>query len=157
MNLRKLRFAFSATSGIVSILLVALWIRSCTWVDAVNGQVTGKYAVGIGSLPGSIAAYIYPNEEHPSLPRWTLTSVETDRWLKSTRGGVPHPTRLWGAFHAERFMIVVPYWFATIVLLVSAALSLVPWIHWQFSLRSLLIATTLLALVMGCVVYLLGK
>jgi hypothetical protein len=47
---------------------------------------------------------------------------------------------------------MVPYW---AIVLPSAALASVPWIRWskRFSLRTLLIATTLVAVVLGVVVW----
>ena len=42
-----------------------------------------------------------------------------------------------------------PYWFAAFILGMIAEL---PWLHWRFSLRTLLIATTLAAVVLGLIV-----
>jgi hypothetical protein len=46
----------------------------------------------------------------------------------------------------------LPQWFPV---LIFAALTDAPWIHWskRFNLRTLLIATTLVAVVLGLVVY----
>jgi hypothetical protein len=40
----------------------------------------------------------------------------------------------------------IPYWF---VLLVTAGIGSVPWIRWSFSLRTMLIAVTLIAALLG--------
>ena len=50
------------------------------------------------------------------------------------------------------YCVQVPHWF---LLGIVATLAPVPWIHWskRFSLRTLLIATTLVAVVLGLVVY----
>ena len=151
IRFRKLRIAFSAICGAACVLLIALWVRSYWWVQGVNGQLSANYAIGIGSLPGSIAISIRREAERPSLPRWTLESVETERWLKAFRrpGHSPH-SRLWGAFFAERSTVAVPYWFA---ILFFVALAAVPWLRRQFSLRALLIATTLVAVALGVIVY----
>ena len=45
---------------------------------------------------------------------------------------------------------VLPHLF---VLFLIATLAALPWIRWQFSLRTLLIATTLVAVVLGLIVY----
>ena len=49
--------------------------------------------------------------------------------------------------------IIIPYWFFVFV---TATLTTAPWIRqlrWRFSLRTLLIATTLVAAVLGLIVY----
>ena len=47
--------------------------------------------------------------------------------------------------------VCVPYWF--LVLLSVADLPSHPWLRWRFSLRTLLIATTLVAVVLGIIVW----
>ena len=44
-----------------------------------------------------------------------------------------------------------PHWF---VALLAVGISILPWLRWRFSLRTLLIATTLVAVVLGVVVWL---
>ena len=44
----------------------------------------------------------------------------------------------------------IPYLF---FVLLAATLAAVPWIHWRFTTRTLLIATTLIAVVLGLAVY----
>jgi hypothetical protein len=46
--------------------------------------------------------------------------------------------------------VYVPHCFAAFLVAMFAAL---PWLRWRFSLRTLLIATTLIAVVLGLVVY----
>jgi hypothetical protein len=43
-----------------------------------------------------------------------------------------------------------PHW---IVVIVSGAVAIMPWLRWRFSLRTLLIATTVVAVVLGLIVY----
>ena len=47
--------------------------------------------------------------------------------------------------------IMMPYWF---LVLLSAVFAAAPWIRHQFSLRTLLIATTLIAVLLGLIVWL---
>jgi hypothetical protein len=49
-----------------------------------------------------------------------------------------------------RYVCVVPDWFSV---LVTATLVAAPWLRWRFSLRTLLIATTLVTVVLGLIVY----
>ncbi len=51
---------------------------------------------------------------------------------------------------ATSIAVRVPCWFAV---LMSATLTAVPWIRWRFSLRTLLVATTLVAVVLGLAVW----
>ena len=49
--------------------------------------------------------------------------------------------------------LAIPHWF---FLVVSFAFAIVPWVRqlkWRFSLRTLLIATTLVAVILGAIVY----
>jgi hypothetical protein len=45
--------------------------------------------------------------------------------------------------------IIFPYWFA---ILIAGAASVAPWIHWRFSLRTLLVATALTAVILGSII-----
>jgi hypothetical protein len=51
---------------------------------------------------------------------------------------------------SQVYRLRLPYW---CLILISVAFAAVPWIHWRFSLRTLLIATTLIAVVLGLIVY----
>jgi hypothetical protein len=57
-------------------------------------------------------------------------------------------------FHLEhdygRTVIQLPYWFLTLLFAATAGL---PWIRWRFTLRTLLIATTLVAVLLGLIAY----
>jgi hypothetical protein len=48
------------------------------------------------------------------------------------------------------FYISVPLW---LLFFVTAAIGAIPWLRWRFSLRTLLIATTLLAVALGLVIW----
>jgi hypothetical protein len=52
------------------------------------------------------------------------------------------------------FVMFVPYWFLAFFGVCSI---FAPWLHWRFSLRTLLIATTLIALVLGFAVYAMSQ
>jgi hypothetical protein len=57
-------------------------------------------------------------------------------------------------FHVRQllggFELVLPHWF---VVGIVATLTSIPWLRWQFSLRTLLIATTLVAALLGLIAY----
>jgi uncharacterized membrane protein YbaN (DUF454 family) len=56
-------------------------------------------------------------------------------------------------FRPGEIIVRFPYWFA---LLMSATLAAVPWFRWRFSLRTLLVAMTLIAALLG-LVFALGR
>jgi hypothetical protein len=51
----------------------------------------------------------------------------------------------------KNYRVIVPHWFA---LVAAGSLSAAPWFRLRFSLRTLLIATTLIAVVLGLFVWL---
>jgi hypothetical protein len=123
-------------------------------VDGINGQLTANYVIAFGSLPGCIAIQVRQEEERPSLPSWTLTSMEADRWIDTARRSGPFvPTRMWGVFYAKEGMLAVPSWFAIVALAVCAIMSTISLPHVRFNLRTLLITTTIVALVLGLIIF----
>jgi hypothetical protein len=66
-----------------------------------------------------------------------------------------HSFRIVGGSHLklEESNLYLPYWLPTVLI---AALAAMPWVRqlrWRFSLRTLLIATTLVAVVLGAIVW----
>ena len=53
-------------------------------------------------------------------------------------------------FQPNVWVLVMPHWF---LVLVVATLSALPWFRWRFSLRTLLIVTTLIAVALGAIGY----
>ena len=58
---------------------------------------------------------------------------------------------------ANSYSAYVPQWLPVLLLSALGTLAAVPSIRWRFSLRTLLIATTLVAIVLGAVVWLVSK
>jgi hypothetical protein len=77
-----------------------------------------------------------------------------DWWLIQERGGSPpYSSRVLGYFGYGGGVVVFPYWSGV---LLAVTLAAAPWIrqlNWRFSLRALLIAITLVAVVLGLVVW----
>ena len=135
--IRGLRIAFSAACLIACVLLIALWVRSYWWVDATNFSPDA-----IVSVKGNICVdEMILMLRDPSNP--SLTPI-SHFWGYSFATG--------GSIEGEAGL-TIPYW---ILVLAIAALGLIagaPWINWHFSLRTLLIATTLVAVVLGLLVW----
>jgi hypothetical protein len=154
MKFRKLRIASSVTCGISCVLLIAWWVRSYSARDVTNFVVGGTHLhIGVTSLKGEVAVAFdeWLGDPHP----WIFRSVSNPENMVSVFSSVKgKPPLSWLAFRWQfkpnLVVFVLPYWF---LVLLSAILAAVPWIRWKFSLRTLLIATTLVAVVSSAIVY----
>ena len=105
-------------------------------------------------MPGCIGINIRRKAERPLLPRWTLTTVETERWMTTFRRPKHPPhSRFSRTFTPEGSTIAVPYSFAIMLMVVTATFAAFPLLRWRFSIRTLLIVTTLVAALPGWGVY----
>ena len=124
---RKLRIAWSVAWGIAAVLLVVLWVRSYVVYD----RVVVHYPSGL---------------------EWFIAYSNKGVYIVSTYGLLAPHLQSW-SFGRTRWGTVVclPY---SLTMLVVCAVSIAPWIHYRFSLRTLLIATTLVAVGLGMIVWL---
>lgn len=155
--LRFLRIAVSALFLVGYILLIVLWIRSYYWRDEVrwNCVPSRSIVVAFDSLHGKIGFRVY---SWPYAgPRWEVHSSWFYRVKGETFFTQRVPSILGFGFRAtsKDIAVVVPYWF---LVFLSAALAFALWHKykkkWQFSLRELLIAMTVVAVVLGLIVVL---
>jgi hypothetical protein len=142
---RKLQIAFSVVCGIVSLLLIVLLVRSYRRLEILEKR-TGLQAVQISSVKGRIAiARLEPRTYVIGRPYLNVVAGDAADWRK---GGV-----LGFAYYNDGSItaFIAPH---CLLALLAAALAVIPWISrsWRFSLRSLLIATTLVAVVLGLAV-----
>ncbi len=142
--LRYLRIAFTAVCGIMVVLLVVLWVRSySSWYDLDVSGMNSSVTAMKGKL--FINEMFYPKE----------TDTRTTVLLKDHLLGYPIRITVFrgGDFTPFGTGITIPIW---CLILLSAALSFVPGLHqfsWHFTLRTLLLATTLIAAVLGFLVW----
>ena len=139
MKYRKLRIAWSVGWGIVAVLLVALWVRSYWRAEFIQSRSNAG-----STTIGTDAGHLYLTKRYTPSPNggWTRGSNEPrhadPRFIWTTLGGA---TR-----------ITIPSWPTVIVPIILIG---VPWIPFKrFSLRTLLIATTLVAVGLGLIVWL---
>jgi hypothetical protein len=150
MRFRKLRIAWLVVWGLAAVLLIVLWVRSYVRTDVVQGPLGGNVACSAASMHGRLVASIGMFEI--PIMSWLVHSSPSDEQ------GVEIPRRIapsgFALIHSVgKWVIHVPHWFA---LVGCAAFAAVPWLPWwsnRFSLRTLLIATTLVAVVLGLIVY----
>jgi hypothetical protein len=135
---RKLRIAASVFFAVVMLALCVLWVRSYQW----NGFF---YRVDNGNLTtiGLNKGQVYLTHSHgmaqSSFSRgWSYRAVEA---------ALPPTTS------KLRFSWNCPFWILTTLAAVGVT---APWIRTRFSLRTLLIATTLVAVVLGLGVWSAG-
>jgi hypothetical protein len=166
MTFRKLRIAWSVVCGIACVLLIVLWIRSYTWEDRIqeNWLRVRWSQTSFLSKQGTVRISVLGPSLGGAIPStWEKTRIDSPPYRPPDRFGwtwiiepaKPEFTVLgfgWG-YEILGTFVDVPYSF---LIVLSATLSAVPWIGWsnRFTTRTLLIATTLVAVVLGLVVWL---
>ena len=147
--LAKLRIAFSALCGIACLLLIVLWVRTKYAIDSFDGPLSKSASFHVMSRHGGIGLLLreanvaWSYDKYP-VDRFARSEIELQIGYKTALGFVQYMKS------PSVFRIRVPYW--SLVSL-SAVFASLPWLRWRFSLRTLLIATTLAALLLGAVVY----
>ena len=150
---RLLRIAFSAVCGILCLVLIALWGRSYYCADLLESKITDTSGIGAFSLRGGFACWVgrMPVEHKSAKVGFGMYyyRVRIKDWLPCVglefMHNSPAPTGL------ARFGVTAPYWLALLTTCTITALRWLPWCN-RFSLRTLLIATTLVAVVLGLAV-----
>ena len=145
MRFRNLRIAFSAVGLFVCQLLIVLWVLS--YDDSLGGS---KHLAKINdwtieAYRGQIGVTL-----SFSIPWRPQILWKTEREARFERES--HGTAGFALFRSPAGDIFLfPFWFPVLLTLVAAA---APWIHWarRFSLRTLLIATTLIAVALGVII-----
>jgi hypothetical protein len=144
--LNYLRIAVTAICLTACVLLVALWVRSGKHHDAM--QASFPYlppGFMVISCDGQLMCFVFSGERFP-LHHFQMSGSAVESWKEVSR-----PSR-WG-FAIGRFnnltWLCVPHWCLTAVVIAPTA---VVWLRWRFSLRALLIATTLVGVVLGVIV-----
>ena len=166
MRFRKLRIAWSVACAIACVLLIVLWVRSTWQGEARLFKWSEKQRFAVMSLLGEVGvAYVRdadnvgidPSrkldwEENPYYP---YSGINRTAYPHITGRNPPFKARFrWGSprWYQGLWYVGAPYWFLTIA---TASIAIVPWIRpsRRFSLRTLLIVTTLIAVVLGLAIY----
>jgi hypothetical protein len=149
--LAYLRIAVTALSLSACVLLVALWARSYWWDD----RLILRYALSVDlqSRAGQQLINLYSQRwEIYNLPQTQPDPRRIWHWTLTSRPARNRdfPATYFRWYGGESGLEVdVPHW---CLILISGAVAAAPWIKSQFSLRTLLIATTLAAVALGLVV-----
>ncbi len=141
-----LRIIWTTFCGIACVLLIALWVRSYWRTDIIFRVNKSRVLTTLGSSSGSTYLIRMDRSGGPAL----VAVHETQGWKHSSDEPVKPPKNFEWASTAKQSTIRAPIWFLVILLAFATAL---PWFGRarRFSLRTLLIATTLIALALGTV------
>jgi hypothetical protein len=146
--LKYLRIAVTVLSLTACVLLIALWVRSDTWIDIAHCPLLPPTTLVVESTEGTIAACgLKPT---PGTTGFAFSGWGT-RSLSSEYNISIHGTKSWRfAVHQYDAAVGFPHWFA---ILISGTFAALPWIGWssRFNLRTLLITTTLVAVALGII------
>jgi hypothetical protein len=149
MKHHKLRIAWSVAWGIAFLLLVALWVRSYWWADFVHCPLQSPRNIFVQSYIGRMIVYLGAPSPNPKV---ILPSGLGRESIAVSKFVFPHgPDPHWYFTSGKNGVAMAfPHWFLTLML---ASISTVPWLPWRFTLRTLLIAMTLVAVVLGAIVW----
>jgi hypothetical protein len=146
MKYRKLRIAWSVGCAIAGVLLIVLWMRSYWHCDVVYRITPTTDQTTIGSNCGTVyfsqLNITSQGFGSPAPRRWTYQLYQPAR---------PATKRL--VFWDNKGGIIqggVSHW---LLITPAAVLAAIPWIRRQFSLRALLITLTVVAVMLGLIVY----
>jgi hypothetical protein len=137
MNYRKLRITWTVCCGIATVLLICLWVRSYQTLD-----VYKPYGHEIQVAIGRVLI-------DETWVRSTAPPVKTSEATEPDHSSVRVTTVQ--EFVSAGTGVRVPFWLPTTVLAIFAV---IPWLPRRFTLRSLLIATTLVGVLLGIAVWL---
>jgi hypothetical protein len=157
MRFRKLRIAWSVACGIAFLLLIVLWVRSYRvsddWRRANGGKLLniqsyrGEFGIGRWSFPRPIpwrhSANRIDEIDEPAKRLWTPMKDQAPLSYVGIRWQTLMPLNLFA----------IRYWSPVVL---SGTLATLPWLSlWsgRYSLRTLLIATTLVAVVLGLIMW----
>ena len=143
---RGVKIAWTAFWCVATLLLAVLWVRSYWHGDGIETQRLHKrWLIALAGGGFSIG--------------WGESTYGSDDRAWGYIHEQPHDSHLPPSFFGFRCelvpgnsSVVGPYWFP---IAITAALAAVPWLprSARFSLRSLLIATTLVAVALGLIVW----
>jgi hypothetical protein len=141
--IRTLRIAWTTVVGVFSVLLTVLWMRSYSRLDwlrinqpaksvaSLNGRLRFNDVYNLNASPPRRAGSVIARRIATSDKNISLWTADRDTLVATGVG------------------LSIPHWS---IVLAAAILTALPWTPVRFSLRSILIAMTLLAALLGVAV-----
>jgi hypothetical protein len=154
MKYRKLRIAWSVGWGVLCLLLIALWVRSYWCRDAILHRTLGSNLFVLSSMRGKLVTYGVASST--ATPSWELRSGK----IISGKYFWADETQYQGVlgFAAKNVLgiqfLSAPHWFFALSTATIAAGSLL--LRRRFSLRTLLIGMTVVAMPVAMIAWAAG-
>jgi hypothetical protein len=151
MKHRKLRMAWSVMWGVVAVLLVAAWVRSYWRCDHAFGYLGPRYNFYANTQRGDFGLAVWNDTQNPGAPRFAVGTgpVTHDPVIAPfVRGPLATIGIRW--LVSTGFVFAMPLWWPLMLVFTLLAVSWPSWSR-RFSLRALLIATTLAAVGLGLI------
>jgi hypothetical protein len=147
--LRRLLNIASIICLVLCVVLMGMWVRSYFEGDYLSWRMTGTTGFVVAPKSGRLQGW----GQGPS--DWPFASSKNDaRLLDTTTGHLPFLGfgYIWQQASGTT-VVTVPYWF---LVLTSGSLAMLFQLRWppRFTLRSLFIVTTFLAVVLGMIAWL---
>ena len=185
MKYPKLRIAWSVGCGILCLLLIVLWVRSYWWADRLHGRIIGDRMFVVASKEGRTVLVGFQHHTPSNWPWEVTSypcddarafPVGPERWYRPVLGFcwmrqpffVAEEAVPLDATGQRRGLLLGPGALASLngsgpmvpswsTVLFCAAAAAAPWVRWskRFSLRTLLIAATVVAGALGLIIALL--
>jgi hypothetical protein len=134
-----IKIAFSVFFAAMCLLVVGWWVRSYWWRDRFEGKSLHAGLINAWSLEGQLTILYAGKPGH-----WRVTTTAHPQLHTPLKA-----LFAFGLFSNDAGVTVyVPHWSLAVVMCAIAAM---PWISWKFSLRTLLILTTVIAMVLGLI------
>jgi hypothetical protein len=151
MKLHKLRIAWSLAWGIAAVLLVALWVRSYDTKDMIAGHISPTCGVCIYSVEGWLDCSSSRIRPYAPAWRWQVDIGDKNVGYHLSQNWHQVFPNFEGGVYFNGCHFQIPYWFLILTATIASSL---PFTARRFSLRTLLIAMTLIGVVLGAVFYL---
>jgi hypothetical protein len=161
--IRYARYAVAALFVLLAVAFAALWVRSYWWMDYRIRVIGGPLGLFVHSQQGQLRFFTF---RHTPLPVSNRRPGAFDDLFRETFALPNSPHRIPAQWRARREVLgefqwthypdgerfVVPHWFPTASSLGFASLFAFKR-PWRYRLRTIIVATTLIAGLLGLAVY----
>jgi len=157
MKYRKLRIAWSVVCGVACVLLIALWVRNYRNRDSYPNPLlkTGNFAIySNNGVLMAMQSFWFENASTESVGYFMPNTWQAD--VGGYGPNRPHEglSGFYIAIHSRAsWMVQIPHWFPVVLAGMASMTCAATWFRWRFSLRTLSIATTLVAIVLGLIMW----
>jgi hypothetical protein len=145
--LRYARYAVAVVFALLAVGFVALWVRSYYWPDGYASTLLNSRGLGALSSQGVLFLSLTKGDGEFGTA-WAISEAESESRRSVT--GFRFYRKATSTYHDA--VASLPHWFLVASSLALAALFAIKR-TWRFSLRTILVATTLLAAILGLAVW----